>query len=250
MNMEANKTIHSPETVVKVDQVFKVFQRKKNMVNAIENVSFSIQSGTFVSIMGASGSGKSTLLHLMAGLTPPTSGKIFLWDKSLSDMKDNELTLFRRQKIGIVFQNYNLLPTMTAAENVCLPKIIDKTRINKVMPRANELLDIMGLSHRVSHRVDELSGGEQQRVAIARALIFENSLLLLDEPTGNLDSRNGEQILKLLRQLATEFHRTIIMVTHDAKTQSYSDENITIHDGKIATESENVSTPEIPGSKN
>lgn len=248
--MEANKTIHSPETVVKVDQVFKVFQRKKNMVNAIENVSFSIQSGTFVSIMGASGSGKSTLLHLMAGLTPPTSGKIFLWDKSLSDMKDNELTLFRRQKIGIVFQNYNLLPTMTAAENVCLPKIIDKTRINKVMPRANELLDIMGLSHRVSHRVDELSGGEQQRVAIARALIFENSLLLLDEPTGNLDSRNGEQILKLLRQLATEFHRTIIMVTHDAKTQSYSDENITIHDGKIATESENVSTPEIPGSKN
>lgn len=228
---------------VQLTGVSKVFMQGAVEVKALDSVSLTISEGQFVAIMGASGSGKSTLLHLIAGLTTATSGEIRLFGLAISSMSDNALTLFRRRRIGLVFQAYNLLPTMTALENVCLPLIIDGKRLKDVRPAGEALLKIVGLDQRANHLPTELSGGQQQRVAIARALIHETPLLLCDEPTGNLDSKAGEEILHLLRELVTTQHRTVIMVTHDPKAAAYADRVITLSDGQIIEEIGAMASP-------
>jgi putative ABC transport system ATP-binding protein len=183
--------------------------------------------------MGASGSGKSTLLHLIAGLAHPTSGEIVLFDQTISAMNDDQLTQYRRTHVGLIFQSFNLMPTMSALENIALPLLINGARLKEARQRARQYLEIVGLSDRAAHRPDELSGGQQQRVAIARALINDAPLLLADEPTGNLDSATGEEILQLLHTLVSNRSRTIMMVTHDTRAASYADRIITLRDGKI-----------------
>jgi putative ABC transport system ATP-binding protein len=225
----------NPHPAVQMHAVTKTYAQGKTLVKALDNVSLTIPAGQFVAIMGASGSGKSTLLHLVAGLTTPDSGLITLFDQELNALTDNQLTRFRRRSVGLIFQAYNLLPTMTALENVALPLLIDGKSLGKVRPRAEDLLKLVGLEERMNHRPDELSGGQQQRVAIARALTHEAPLLLADEPTGNLDSKTGEEVLHLLRSLA-EKGRTIIMVTHDPKAAAYAERVITLSDGQVIEE--------------
>jgi putative ABC transport system ATP-binding protein len=224
------------QTAVELRHVSKTYQMGKTTVHALNDVSLRIPAGQFVAVMGASGSGKSTLLHLVAGLTSPTSGEINLFGESIGKFNDDQLTLFRRRSLGLIFQSFNLLPTMTAVENVSLPLLIDGKKKHEVYNRAVELLETVGLGTRLNHRPDELSGGQQQRVAIARALMNEAPLLLADEPTGNLDSKTGEEILHLLRELVVEHGRTIVMVTHDPRAAAYADRVITLSDGKITEE--------------
>ena len=227
---------------VQLENVTKIFTAGKTQVKALDDVSLGIPAGQFIAIMGASGSGKSTLLHLAAGLTTPTSGKVLLFGQDTSQMGDKVLTLFRRRHVGLIFQSFNLMPTMTALENVSLPLLIDRKALREVRPRAEELLRMVDLTERGQHRPDELSGGQQQRVAIARALINDAPLLLADEPTGNLDSKTGESMLVLLRQLVKEHGRTVVMVTHDSKAASYADHIITLSDGRVMDGSRAVSS--------
>jgi putative ABC transport system ATP-binding protein len=201
-------------------------------VPAVRDVSVEIQAGSFVTIVGASGSGKSTLLHLMGALDRPTSGAVLLEGKDLGKMSDDERTLTRRDRIGFVFQFFNLLPTLTAAENVALPARLAGRSSSTTRQRATELLERVGLSARAGHRPDQLSGGEMQRVAIARALMMDPPVLLADEPTGNLDSTTGVSILELLRG-AVEAHRTVVLVTHDGAVARKGDRMLTMADGKL-----------------
>jgi putative ABC transport system ATP-binding protein len=228
--------IISAQPAVQLTGASKVYMQGKTSVKALDNVSLVIPAGQFVAIMGASGSGKSTLLHLVAGLAAPSSGEVMLFGQVISALNDDQLTLFRRRKTGLIFQAYNLLPTMTALENVCLPLLIDNKRLEDVRAQAEKLLEMVGLSDRIHHRPDELSGGQQQRVAIARALINEAPLLLADEPTGNLDSKTGEEVLFLMRELVKDHGRTIVMVTHDPKAAAYADRVITLSDGRVVDE--------------
>jgi putative ABC transport system ATP-binding protein len=214
--------------------VSKSYQQGSVTVRALDDVSLTIDAGRFVTVMGASGSGKSTLLHLVAGLTRPTSGEIIVFDQALQTLDDDHLTDLRRTRIGLIFQAFNLLPTLTALENVALPLLIDGARPGPARQAAAQILDTVGLSDRATHRPDELSGGQQQRVAIARALINHAPLLLADEPTGNLDSQTGEDILRLLRRLVDDQPRTIIMVTHDARAAAYADQIIRLRDGRLS----------------
>lgn len=220
------------EDAVKLIGLSKTFKQGADEVYALSNISLTIPAGRFIAVMGASGSGKSTLLHIIAGLTSPSAGEVRIFGESLSK-KDEELTLFRRRKLGLVFQAFNLLPTMNALDNVCLPRVIDGENISKVRPEAEKWLKALGLGERINHRPDQLSGGQQQRVAIARALITNAPLLLADEPTGNLDSKTSESILHLLRKLVSEKKRSLIMVTHDPKAAAYADDVITLNDGQI-----------------
>jgi putative ABC transport system ATP-binding protein len=213
--------------------VTKVYHQGTAPVRALNDVSLSLDAGQFVAVMGASGSGKSTLLHLIAGLAHPTSGEIVLFDQTISAMNDDQLTQYRRTHVGLIFQSFNLMPTMSALENIALPLLINGARLKEARQRARQYLEIVGLSDRAAHRPDELSGGQQQRVAIARALINDAPLLLADEPTGNLDSATGEEILQLLHTLVSNRSRTIMMVTHDTRAASYADRIITLRDGKI-----------------
>ncbi len=224
---------HTGQLAVQLTHCSKIYQQGKTQVRALDDVSMIIPEGKFVAVMGASGSGKSTLLHLVAGLTTPSTGDVHLFGNATKQMNDNQLTLFRRKHIGLIFQTFNLLPTMTAFENVCLPVLIDGQSLKSVAAKAQTLLQSVGLANRQEHRPDELSGGQQQRVAIARALINEAPLILADEPTGNLDSKTGEEVLYLLRKLVTEHTRTVIMVTHDPKAAAYADTVITLSDGRI-----------------
>lgn len=230
-------------TAVQLNNVTKTYKQGKTEVQALRNVSLQIAAGQFIAIMGASGSGKSTLLHLCAGLSTPTSGEVWLFGQNVSTLHDDALTLFRRHHIGLIFQAFNLMPTMSALENVCLPLLIDRRPLKEVAPKAEKLLEIVGLRDRAAHRPDELSGGQQQRVAIARALVNEASLLLADEPTGNLDSKTGEDILHLLRELVVDHGRTVVMVTHDPKAAAYADRVITLSDGQIIDELHSLFTP-------
>jgi putative ABC transport system ATP-binding protein len=210
----------------------KSYKQGTDEVFALKDISLNIPAGRFVAIMGASGSGKSTLLHIIAGLTSPTAGEVRIFGESLSK-QDEELTLFRRRNLGLVFQAFNLLPTMNALDNVCLPCVIDGKNINAIRPEAEKWLKALGLGERIYHRPDQLSGGQQQRVAIARSLITNSPLILADEPTGNLDSKTGETILHLLRKLVNEKQRSLIMVTHDPKAAAYADEVISLNDGQV-----------------
>ncbi len=203
------------------------------MVEALKGVSLDIGSGQFVSIMGPSGSGKSTLLHLMGGLDRPTSGNVIFENKSIDQLNDHDLSLFRRRKLGFIFQFFNLLPTLSAIENVALPRLLNGESINSIRPKAEELLKMMGLQNRMDHKPDQLSGGEMQRVAIARALIADPLMIFADEPTGNLDSKTGESVLKLMQELVRQHGKTIVMVTHDPKAASYGTRLIKLKDGLL-----------------
>ena len=202
-------------------------------VTALKDASLEIESGEFVAIMGPSGSGKSTLLHLLGGLDVPTSGKIILAGDSITDLSDKKLTLIRREKIGFIFQFFNLLPTLNVEENIALPLVIAGLRQNDYEERLERLIETVGLTNRKKHRPDELSGGEQQRVAIARAFITEPKIVLADEPTGNLDTKTGREILTLLKDSSKKLGLTVLMVTHEPAAAAYSEKIIFLRDGLI-----------------
>ncbi len=219
--------------MIRVTEVHKAYQQGRNEVTALAGVSLDIQRGEFVAIMGPSGSGKSTLLHLIGGLDRPTQGEVLVDGRIVSQMADNEVTLFRRTKIGFVFQFFNLLPTLTALENVMLPLILDGRVGADSNLRAKMLLERVGLEGRRDHLPEELSGGEMQRLAIARALAFNPPILLADEPTGNLDSKSGEAILKLMRQINREKDCTVVIATHNREAAGYGDRVIHLRDGRV-----------------
>jgi putative ABC transport system ATP-binding protein len=219
--------------ILETQQVSKQYQMGEVTVDALMEVDFTVEEGEFVAIMGPSGSGKSTLLHLLGGLDGPTDGEVTLAGRQLSKLSDNQVTLIRRRNVGFVFQFFNLLPTLTAEENIALPLLIDGQNIRKHREKLDRLLDLVGLADRRHHKPDQLSGGQQQRVAIARAFVTDPAIVLADEPTGNLDSKTGEDILRLLRRSCDELGQTIAIVTHDAKAASFADRVIFLMDGRI-----------------
>lgn len=219
--------------MITIKNAGKIYHQGIKEIQALRSVSLAVEAGEFLSIMGPSGSGKSTLLNLIGGLDQPTSGEIFIDGRPLHGISDDELTLVRRRKVGFIFQFFNLLPILTAAENVALPLLLEGIPFSKVKPAAEALLQKVGLSARTEHRPEQLSGGEMQRVAIARALIAKPAVLLADEPTGNLDSKTSEDIFRLIEGLHAE-GQTIIMVTHDLKAASHGTRTITLKDGSIA----------------
>ena len=219
--------------VLQTDKVTKQYRMGEVSVNALDRVDFTVEKGEFVAIMGPSGSGKSTLLHLLGGLDGASGGEVTLAGKPLSRLSDNEVTLVRRRNVGFIFQFYNLVPTLTAEENIALPLMIDGKKIEDCRDRIDDLLDLVGLADRRHHKPDQMSGGQQQRVAIARALVTDPDILLADEPTGNLDSKSGAAILELLRRTCDELGHTIVMVTHDARAASYADRVVFLKDGRI-----------------
>jgi putative ABC transport system ATP-binding protein len=219
-----------------LQNVTKHYQQGSRVVEAVRGVSLSINTGEFVSIMGPSGSGKSTLMHLLGALDQPTSGRVLFGGRDLQTLSDRELSQLRRTRIGFVFQFFNLLPTLTAVENVALPLLLAGQRRSKALGPAQAVLERVGLKERAAHYPDQLSGGEMQRVAIARALVIEPEAVLCDEPTGNLDSATSAEILHLLRSLPEPGKRYVVMVTHDAEAARYGDRIIHIRDGLIASE--------------
>jgi putative ABC transport system ATP-binding protein len=214
----------------------KEYQLGEHQVEALIGVDFQVVEGEFVAIMGPSGSGKSTLLHLLGGLDSPSDGNVVLAGESLAELSERQATLVRRHNIGFVFQFFNLLPTLSAEENILLPVIIDGKDPRKYEDQLVNLLDLIGLLERRSHKPDQLSGGEQQRVAIARALITQPAILLADEPTGNLDTKTGTAIMELLRLSCDEFNQTVIVVSHDPRASAYADRVIFLRDGDIVKE--------------
>jgi putative ABC transport system ATP-binding protein len=232
----AAQPVPSPESrpaVVALEGVRKVYRNASHEVQALRGVDLTVPAGTFIAIMGASGSGKSTLMHLIGGLTPTTSGRVLVEGNDIARMSDARRTIFRRRRIGVIFQEFNLLPTLTARENVGLPLLIDGRPLREFQHRVDELLAAVHLQHRLDHRPSALSGGEQQRVAIARALLNDPAIVLADEPTGNLDSTHSIEIWRLLRRIATEQGKTILMVTHEALGAAHADEVIVLKDGAI-----------------
>jgi putative ABC transport system ATP-binding protein len=230
---------------VETTDLSKVYGEGPTSVRALRHVSLEFRDGEFAAIMGPSGSGKSTLLHILGALDKPTSGRVMVGGTELSGLSDRKLTLLRRERMGFVFQFYNLIPTLSAEENVLLPALIAGERANKYTERLDELLDLIGLLGRRTHRPDELSGGEQQRVAIARALIRNPDIILADEPTGNLDTRTGAGVLKLLRESAARYEQTILMVTHDPRAAATSDRAIFLSDGRVVDEARDPDADEI-----
>jgi putative ABC transport system ATP-binding protein len=222
--------------ILEANDVGKQYQMGEVTVDALDGVDFVVEKGEFVAVMGPSGSGKSTLLHLLGGLDKTTDGEVTLGGRRLSVMSDKEVTLARRRNVGFVFQFYNLLPTLTAEENIALPLLIDGKKLKQYQSKIDELLELVGLTDRRKHKPDQLSGGEQQRVAIARAFVNDPDIVLADEPTGNLDSRAGEEVMKLLRRSCDELGQTIVVVTHDPKAASFADRIVFLKDGQIASE--------------
>ncbi len=200
-------------------------------VNALDDVSVEIERGEFISIVGKSGSGKSTLLNLLGGLDKQTSGKVIVDQEDLSNLNDEQLTIFRRRKIGFVFQNYNLVPNLNVFENIILPTKLDNKEVDKVF--LNEIINSLGMKDKMNYLPNNLSGGEQQRVAIARALLSKPAIILADEPTGNLDSKTSLEVVSLLKRLNTKFEQTIVMITHNEELAQFADRIIHIEDGKV-----------------
>ncbi len=219
--------------MISVREARKVYRRGQTEVVALDSVSLEVPKGQFLSVMGASGSGKSTLLNLLGALDVPSSGRLEIEGQEISKLKDRDLSEFRRSRLGYIFQFFNLLPTMTAIENVILPALLSGESRTTLEPRAKALLERVGLRGRDHHRPDELSGGEMQRVAVARALLREPALLLADEPTGNLDSKTGAEVLSLIRNATRERNLTVVMVTHDANAAAVGDRIVRLADGKI-----------------
>lgn len=219
--------------MIEAVEVAKVYRRGRTEVRALAGVSLTVPKGEFLSVMGPSGSGKSTLLNLLGALDVAGSGSLRIDGRELSRMKDEELSAFRRERLGFVFQFFNLMPTMTALENVMLPGLLSGREQVELRRRAETLLETVGLGGRTHHRPDELSGGEMQRVAVARALLMEPAVLLADEPTGNLDSRTGAEVLRMLREATRERGLTVVMVTHDLKAAEVGDRIVRLADGLI-----------------
>lgn len=211
----------------------KYYGSGENMVKALDNVSVSIDDGEFVSIIGTSGSGKSTLLNMLGGLDRPTSGDVYVKNKKLSDMNDEELTIFRRRNIGFIFQNYNLVPVLNVYENIVLPIELDGTKVDKNYIQT--IIKTLGLNEKVNAMPNQLSGGQQQRVAIARALAAKPAIILADEPTGNLDSKTGMDVISLLKVTSREFQQTIVMITHNEEIAIMANRMIRIEDGKVVS---------------
>ena len=220
--------------ILKVENLTKIYGKGTTKVVALDNVSFSVEKGEFVAIVGASGSGKSTLLHLIGGVDRPTSGKVFIDGKDIYELDDDKLAIFRRRQVGLVYQIYNLIPILNVEENITLPLDLDNRKPNKEY--LNSLINLLGLESRKNHLPNELSGGQQQRTSIGRALVTNPTIILADEPTGNLDSKSSDEIVELLRKSNKEYKQTIIMITHNMEIAKCADRIIQIEDGKIVKE--------------
>ena len=219
-------------SVLQTIDLKKYYGEEPNITRALDGVNFSVDDGEFVAVVGTSGSGKSTLLHMMGGLDTPTSGSVFVRDKDLSKMNDEQLTIFRRRNIGFIFQNYNLVPILNVYENIVLPVELDgDTADQRFM---DNVVNMLGLDDKLNNMPNQLSGGQQQRVAIARALISKPAIVLADEPTGNLDSKTSAEVLGLLKRTSEEFHQTIVMITHNNDIARLADRIVRIEDGRIA----------------
>ena len=223
--------------ILKVENLCKTYGKGENFVKAVDNVSFSVNKGEFVAIVGASGSGKSTLLHLIGGVDRPTSGKVFIDGKDIYTLNDDNLAIFRRRQVGLIYQFYNLIPILNVEENITLPCNLDGKEVDR--DKLEELLKTLKLSDRRNHLPNELSGGQQQRVSIGRAIINEPAIMLADEPTGNLDSKASEEIISLLRLSNKKYNQTVIVITHDEKIALEADRVITIDDGKLIKDEKN-----------
>lgn len=217
--------------IVKVENLTKIYGKGDTEVRALDNVSFTVEQGQFVAIVGPSGSGKSTLLHILGGVDTPTSGKVFVGDTDVGALDETALAIFRRRQIGLIYQFYNLIPILTVEENLTLPLLLDGRKPDK--KQIKSLLSALGLAERVSHLPNQLSGGQQQRVSIGRALVNNPTLMLADEPTGNLDSENSREIIALLRKFNREYNQTVIIITHDERIALSADRVIAVEDGKI-----------------
>lgn len=224
--------------ILKVKNLTKSYGKGENKINAIDNISFSIEKGEFVAIIGASGSGKSTLLHLLGGVDRPTSGKVYIDSKDIYSLNNNDLAVFRRRKVGLIYQFYNLIPILNVEENISLPCKLDGKEPPK--KELKDLIQTLGLEKRVSHLPNELSGGQQQRVAIGRAVINKPAIMLADEPTGNLDSKASKEIIELLKLSNKKYNQTLIIITHDINIAKEADRIISIEDGKIVKDERNV----------
>ena len=220
--------------ILRVENLTKIYGKDSTKVTALDNVSFSVEKGEFIAIVGASGSGKSTLLHLIGGVDRPTKGKVFIDGKDIFSFNDDKLAIFRRRQVGLIYQFYNLIPILNVEENITLPLSLDNRQIDK--ERLNEILKTLGLEKRRNHLPNELSGGQQQRTSIGRALITNPTIILADEPTGNLDSKSSDEIVALLKKTNKELKQTIIMITHNMEIAKIADRIIKIEDGKIVKE--------------
>lgn len=220
--------------ILKVEHLTKIYGKGDTLVKAIDDISFSVEKGQFVAIIGSSGSGKSTLLHILGGVDKPTSGKVYVDGEDVFKLNETNLAIFRRRQVGLIYQFYNLIPILNVKENMTLPILLDGKKPNEEY--LDELIDILGLKSRINHLPNQLSGGEQQRVSIGRALMNRPAILLADEPTGNLDSKNSKEIIELLKLSNKKYKQTIIMITHDQSLALHADRIITIKDGKIVSD--------------
>ena len=220
--------------ILKVEKLTKVYGKGSTEVRALDNVSFSVKKGEFVAIVGASGSGKSTLLHLLGGVDRPTSGKVYIDGEDIFKLNDEKLAIFRRRQVGLIYQFYNLIPILNAEENITLPLSLDNRKVDQ--DELDELIKLLGLDRRKKHLPNELSGGQQQRVSIGRALITHPTIVLADEPTGNLDSKSSDEIVALLKKSNKEYKQTIVMITHNMEIAKEADRIIKIEDGHIVEE--------------
>ena len=223
--------------ILKVENLVKTYGKGETKINAVDNVSFTVNKGEFVAIVGASGSGKSTLLHLIGGVDRPTSGKVYIDGKDIYSLNNDNLAIFRRRQIGLIYQFYNLIPILNVEENITLPCDLDGITVDK--QRLQDLLKTLGLENRKTHLPNQLSGGQQQRVSIGRAMINNPSIMLADEPTGNLDSKASEEIISLLKLSNKKFNQTVIIITHDLEIAKEAERVITIEDGKIIKDERN-----------
>ena len=223
---------------LKIRELCKVYGKGENQVTALDHISLTIEKGEFTAIIGSSGSGKSTLLHAIAGVDIPTSGKIYLEGQDVYGQSNEKLAIFRRRQVGLIYQFHNLIPTLNVEENITLPILMDKRKVNQ--KRLNDLLELLGLEDRKTHLPNQLSGGQQQRVAIGRALMNAPAVMLADEPTGSLDSRNGKEIIHLLKESHKKYHQTLIIVTHDENIALQADRIITIADGRVVRDERQV----------
>lgn len=223
---------------LKIENLCKVYGKGDNQITALDHVTLTIEKGDFTAIIGSSGSGKSTLLHAIAGVDVPTSGKIYLDGQDVYTGSNEKLAIFRRRQVGLIYQFHNLIPTLNVVENITLPILMDKRKVNE--ERLNDLLELLGLQERKTHLPNQLSGGQQQRVAIGRALMNAPAVMLSDEPTGSLDSRNGQEIINLLKESNKKYGQTLLLVTHDEKIALQADRIITIADGKVVRDERQV----------
>jgi len=220
--------------ILKVENLTKVYGKDSTKVVALDHASFSVEKGEFVAIVGASGSGKSTLLHLLGGVDRPTSGKVFINGEDIFSLNDEALAIFRRRQVGLIYQFYNLIPILNVEENISLPLSLDNRKVDE--KELDELIDLLGLERRKKHLPNELSGGQQQRTSIGRALITHPTIVLADEPTGNLDSKSSDEIVALLKKSNKQYKQTIIMITHNMEIAKEADRIIKLEDGKIVEE--------------